>query len=503
MNKTHLLIIIILFSFLFNNKIVFGETDPYFVGINYDNNKMIIKDINSNTSYYSFRSGINTVGNITFNDRLGNTLFDSDIVKTGDKMAININSVNHEYTLSVLGDIIGEGDITKNGVREGAKYLINKNGLNSANIMAIDMNHDGIAKVNDIVYLLKGLGNTMKSRIHFIDTGGSDAFLIESDGRYGLIDASNPSVNDNFCTTTMANAREHPSISNGTNLNNCYASCSSTMYGTSASEERTTVDHVIRYLNTVGVNKLDFVIATHNHGDHIGGMKDIANSKFVDSNTKYYYRDFTVTSEDYERKDWCNYELYIRSKEAMAAKGAQLIDVTNQNPQFKFGKFNIKLLNTEIANDDEYKTINYNGRSIYTINGENKNSIVTLLTYNDKKVLFAADMEAADEARLINSSGLDIQNLDILKMAHHGGNTSTILSFAKKASPNNIVVSRWGYPVTSSIGSVRYLQKNNILNNVYITGGVNEAIIVEFSNNGYGFSTLTGDTNIENAKVNL
>ena len=64
---------------------------------------------------------------------------------------------------------------------------------------------------------------TENNKIHFISTGGSDAFLIESNGHFGLIDSSNPPYGD------------------GTQQG---------IYG-----ERYTVTHVIKYLNSIGVKK--------------------------------------------------------------------------------------------------------------------------------------------------------------------------------------------------------------------------------------------------------
>ena len=47
------------------------------------------------------------------------------------------------------------------------------------------------------------------------------------------------------------------------------------------------VQAVINYLNYLKVDKLDFIISTHAHNDHIGGMPAIA-YYFVNENTKYY-----------------------------------------------------------------------------------------------------------------------------------------------------------------------------------------------------------------------
>ena len=197
-----------------------------------------------------------------------------------------------------------------------------------------------------------------KTKIHFIGTGASDCFLIESNGHYGLIDSSNPPFNDGTSRAIVSN-------------------------------EKYTVTHVVEYLDRIGVKKLDFIIATHSHSDHLGGMRIIA-QKYVDNNTKYYYRTYIETTDDEAHPDWDNRGYYTRAINAMKEKGAEFIEVTNKEPSFKLGDFTIKLYNTEPVSVSE---TNERGMS----RGENKNSIVTLVTYKDKRVLLTADMEKEDE----------------------------------------------------------------------------------------------------------
>ena len=93
------------------------------------------------------------------------------------------------------------------------------------------------------------------NRIHFINTKGSpgtDAILLESNGHYALID--------------MGEDYDFPDGSNplyplrvGTTTSNFYA----------------IEDRLFRHLDQLGVKKLDFILGTHVHSDHIGGADEV------------------------------------------------------------------------------------------------------------------------------------------------------------------------------------------------------------------------------------
>lgn len=93
--------------------------------------------------------------------------------------------------------------------------------------------------------------NTSQNKVYFIKTGQSDSILLESNGKFGLIDTS------------------YPSSENG--------------------DENVSV--VLKQLEKLNVDKLEFLIATHAHSDHTGGIPEIA-EKYVDFNTRYIYKHY-------------------------------------------------------------------------------------------------------------------------------------------------------------------------------------------------------------------
>ncbi len=168
-------------------------------------------------------------------------------------------------------------------------------------------------------------------------------------------------------------------------------------------------------------------MGTHAHSDHIGGVPAVAYS-FVDSNTKYYYRKYRKTREDTSNIDWANYKYYLAAVNSMEKKGAELIDLTNQNLKFEFGDFTLELLNTDIDPNE----LNL---------GENQNSIVTLIKFENIKLFLAADMISKDDKIIKDYIG----KIDILKLAHHGYSESSY-EFLSTTKPDYVVISNTHIP---------------------------------------------------------
>ena len=281
------------------------------------------------------------------------------------------------------------------------------------------------------------------SKIHFMNTGSSDAFIIESCGHYGLVDSSNPG--------------------NGNNA----------------------VQHVVNYIKKItgcsgssckGV--LEFVIATHSHSDHIGGMPTIAET-FVNSKTTYYYRTYVKTKED-TTTNWNNKSYYTKAVDAMKSAGAKLKEVTDNNLSFKFYDYTIKLLNTQAVSADELD----GGVAAR----ENYNSIIQLITHkNGKKVLLAADLETPDEARVKGSIG----KIDVLKAGHHAYNTSASQAFLDTLKPSNVIVSN---TYIADDFKICYALTANSKAKIYVTISATDAIVLTFTDTSFNIKKDDGGT---------
>ena len=69
---------------------------------------------------------------------------------TGKPVQIRLS----EYSLSLTGDILGEGNISIDGVKQAAKHIIDGNVLIDEYLLSADYDGDGVVKMNDVMKML-------------------------------------------------------------------------------------------------------------------------------------------------------------------------------------------------------------------------------------------------------------------------------------------------------------------------------------------------------------
>lgn len=174
-----------------------------------------------------------------------------------------------------------------------------------------------------------------------------------------------------------------------------------------------TGDALVAYLEKLGVEQIDTLIATHPHEDHIGGMDEVVNAFPIG---KIYLPkiadDQTPTTRTYERLLDA-----IADKDLKITPGRGGMTILDQD--------GIKL-EFLAPNADSYAELN-------------SYSIVAKLTCGEKRFLFTGDAEADSEEEMIDM-GYDLHS-DVLKCGHHGSSTSTSAAFLQAVRPSYAVIS--------------------------------------------------------------
>lgn len=166
---------------------------------------------------------------------------------------------------------------------------------------------------------------------------------------------------------------------------------------------------LVSYIKNQGITKINILVATHPHEDHIGGLVSVLNSfevgNIIDSGVSH-------TTQTYK-----NYLNAIKSNN---------INFVNWSLGQQF----------EIGEGVEFTII---GPTTTSSSDLNNSSIVIKLTYNNSSFLFAGDAQSAEEGKII-SSGASLDS-DVLKVGHHGSDSSSSIKFLNSVSPAIAVIS--------------------------------------------------------------
>ena len=162
--------------------------------------------------------------------------------------------------------------------------------------------------------------------------------------------------------------------------------------------------------NTLALDHIDVMIATHPHADHVGGLSAALNACSVDV--------LYTPVIDCDSDTWQSVLKYAEEQ------GTPII-IPEPNDEFKLGKSDVKILGP-----------------LWHHNDLNNMSLIIKVTYGCTSILFMGDAEYEAEQDLLDES-IDV-SATILRVGHHGSNTSTNTQFLSRVSPTYGIISVGG-----------------------------------------------------------
>lgn len=220
------------------------------------------------------------------------------------------------------------------------------------NLEGNDVEHKEVEEITEV-------NGTDRLQVHYIDVGQADSILINNNGKYMLIDAGNNEDGEKL----------------------------------------------VSYFKNLGISEFEYVVGTHAHEDHIGGMDNVIDNFSINT---FYMPDVVTTTKTFE-------DVLDSLAEKSIAFETPDIDGT-----FSLGnsKFNV----LHVGTDD---------RDL------NDTSIVLKMIYGNNKFLFMGDATSEVEKKILNKN----LESDVLKVGHHGSNYSSSTAFLNAVKAKYAVIS--------------------------------------------------------------
>lgn len=220
--------------------------------------------------------------------------------------------------------------------------------------------------------------------VHYIDVGQADCALLACGGEYMLIDGGN--------------AADGPDVR--------------------------------RYLEFLGVDSLELVVATHPHEDHIGGLPTVLH--YFDAETIWTTE---ITYSNYTVRNFLD---------AAQAKNIPVIQ-PQLGESFTLGSAEVTVLGPVRTDYEDVNDL----------------SLVLMVEFEDTRFLFTGDMEQLAEGHMLDYWGADHDwHADVLKAGHHGSYSSSGYRLLREVAPTWAVIScgyrnEYGHPHESTMSRLR------------------------------------------------
>lgn len=216
-------------------------------------------------------------------------------------------------------------------------------------------------------------------------------------------------------------------------------------------------DDIVEAIKGYGYSEIDYVVATHPHADHIGGMSEVINSFDIG---KIYMPRTSSNSKSFE---------------------GLLTSISNKNLSINTAKTGTTIYSDNGINIEILSPIS----SFYE--ETNDYSAVVKLEYGESSFLFMGDAEKPVENELIEKYGYDL-DVDVLKAGHHGSRYSSSTEFLDYVTPEYTVIScaknnSYGHPHSETIKRL-----NNVNTQIFRTYELGNITVSCDSNDSFEIS---------------
>jgi len=167
---------------------------------------------------------------------------------------------------------------------------------------------------------------------------------------------------------------------------------------------------LVNYLREQGIDTIDYLIGTHPHADHIGGLDDVIENFVIG---RIYMPEVIHTTKTFEDV---------------------LLAVQRKGKKITPARTGVSIIDDPVLQIYFLSPINNNYKDL------NHYSAVVKVDFLDKSFLFTGDAEKINEEEMIEKYGVRLKS-HILKVGHHGSNTSTSEEFIEKVVPDYAVIS--------------------------------------------------------------
>ena len=188
--------------------------------------------------------------------------------------------------------------------------------------------------------------------------------------------------------------------------------------------------NIVGALKRKGIRRIDYLIATHPHADHIGGMEEVVDSTEIGA--------VVLPSVAHTSKTYENLLKKIKEKEIPAIK-AEAGVILKETAQYK-----LRLVAPK--KDETYESLN-------------NYSAVLHVAYGNTKFLFTGDAEKLSDTEMLS---YELRS-DVLKVGHHGSKTSSSEKFIAKVNPRIAVIScgknnDYGHPHQEALDALKHAE---------------------------------------------